>query len=158
MDETFVAEFEVVEPIINRMIRCPDVAAIAIVLAWLSWSRKPDVPLKSHVCFAVRQALSGRDLPEVQSSKFRDIWDHATCWGGAGMQDVVDPAPGPDKLAEDAEAYPVWEACLTNREREAAEMYLEGFRNKDVAERLGTSQGRATQLRGQMAERWKELE
>jgi len=157
MTEVYASEFKEAQAAVDRTIKCPDVAAIAMVLIWLYWSRKPNIAITYHIRYGIRQALWGRDLPGVQDSKFRDIWDKAANWGGAGMGELADPSPGPDKLVEDAEAYQVLRGILTDKEAKANDLYIAGLKNMEVAEELEVTQGRATQLRTQTAAKWKRL-
>jgi hypothetical protein len=140
---------------INRLCRCPDLAAVALVLTWWAWRRTPDAPVESVAWYCALHARQGRDLPGIGATRRLDALRH--CSQGGGMDGVIDPGPGPDELVADAEAYPVWYDSLTDREREAADLYTEGRRNMDVAADLHISQGRAGQLRRQMAEKWKEI-
>ncbi len=81
MTKVYACEFRKAQATVDRCIKCPDKAAIAMTLIWLYWSRKPEIAMEQHIRFGIKHARAGRDLPGVQNSKFRDIWDNANNLG-----------------------------------------------------------------------------
>ncbi len=143
--------------IADAAFRCPDMAARVVALAWYNWMtdggrQEP----RLYANFAIRQVLGGRDVPGVKGR--RDVFDRLANWGGGGMEGVADPLPGPDRLAEDREAW----AGLEARESEAAArmvaMTLAGASGKDIAAALGVTQGRVSQMKRQAYERFRGAE
>lgn len=153
MNDVYAREFQEAQAVVNRTIKCPDVAAIAMVLIWLYWSRKPELAIACHIYRGIGHALAGRDLPGIGAS-CTDTWEQATNWGGAAMMGLADKTPGPAKLAEDKDQLPVWEEGLTDGELRAKELYEAGLNNLEVTRELGVTPARGSQMRRSMAEKW----
>ena len=135
---------------VSKMLRCPDLIAVAIVIVWYRWSMRPDVPLRQHAYYAALQARRGRDLPDVKRPA-KDLWYMGMTQAGS-MAGLADGKPGPVKVAEWNEQWERFWQGLDERERDMADLYIDGAKNQDVAERMGISPGRATQIRQKMME------
>lgn len=151
--------FEAVYPAVVRWATVrrlsDELTSIALVLAWWLWSnRRVNYPPSHWARLAVRQALAGRDLPGVQASKFRDVWDHFDRWGGAGMEKARDRGPGPERIALWREEYARVKASLSGDRLRMAELIEEdqGLGTGELAELLGKTPGRISQMRREIAE------
>lgn len=140
---------------IARRLRCPELQAIALVLAWYRWRTRPDVPLRQHAYYAARQALHGRDLPGVDCERGPDAWKLER-WQGGEMKHLPDGKPGPVKEAIWAEEWEHFWAELTDRERAIADELIEGKQNQEVAKTFGISAPRVTQIRQAMMDKLRE--
>ncbi len=141
----------VVERYAAACTRCPDLRSLALTLAWYYWSIAPDkhhLPASVWARVGVRHALAGRDIPGIRS-KFRDAMKYRETQG-AGMEGLADRRPGPMRTVVSAELFDRLWSQMNDREREMAEMYIDGAANQDVAERVGVTPGRATQIRQAM--------
>src|SRR5580700_4471554 len=97
MSDTFTSDvYPVVLKYVNMRLRDEELRGLAVVLAWWGWTlyqrqdKGEDLPPSVWARVGVRWAMAGRDLPGVQPSKFRDIWDRLDRWQGAGMQNLMD--------------------------------------------------------------------
>src|SRR5205085_2555650 len=118
----------VVEKYARRRLGSNDeLVAIALVLAWYYWQKADkELPASVWARVAVRAALSGRDLPGVQSSHLPDVWDHLDRWEGGGMGEVRDRRPGPDALAASKEEFRKVYATLTPDQKKMLNLVREG--------------------------------
>jgi hypothetical protein len=127
----------------------------AIVLSWYYWSIAHDDSLPATIWarVGVRFAAAGRDLPGVQPSRKRDALDYAT--QGAGMDEVRDRRPGPDKVAQHREDMEVLKKTLTVREWIMFEAFRNGATNREVAKLLEVTPGRISQMVTGILRRWR---
>jgi hypothetical protein len=152
MSDRFTVE---ILPVVIRYaalrLKCPDLQGLAITLAWWAWStaKTPDLPATVWARMGVLRVLNHRDLPGVGTRK-RDALRHAE--SGAGMEGLMDRHPGPEQQVIDAETFHRLMARAKGRDREMIEMFAAGMKNKDVANALGISAGRVTQLRQALME------
>jgi len=163
MDRDFVVD---ILPTVERFARKvfgpdDDKVTLAGTLAWHAWAaarpEQKELPASVWARAAVRKVVSGRDLPGVQASHFRDIWENAERWEGGDMNLTRDRAPGPERLAEEAEAYARFKAALNEQERKMVEA-VEADLNVgtfDLAELLGRSPGRISQMRRELLAKWR---
>lgn len=145
--------------IVNKVFADPDLAGIALVLAWYAWERhrasgKPAVEPRLFANFACRQVKAGRDLPGVRG-KFRDLWDRADRWGGAGMDNARDPSPGPLERLVAQETLAEVLAGIGPKHRAMAELLMDDgtLGTGDLARLLGVTPGRVSQMRREVMER-----
>ena len=144
----------VVEKFARKMLRDEETRQTAVVMAWWFWSnRKEDFPPSVWAKCGVRAARAGRDLPGL-AGKFRDIWDRMPHWSGAGMDEVADRRPGPDRIAADREEWQLWLSRLSPSELLLAWDAIDGVQGKDIAKRLGLTPARISQMRRAMFSRW----
>lgn len=135
---------------IERLVRCPDLAAVALVLVWHRWRRHPDVPILSHVWYAALHARQGRDLPGC-GTHARDALRHTT--QGAGMDEVTDATPGPlDDLIGREDLDRLEARFKEGPKAEVLHRLKLGQRTNDVAADLGLSAARVSQLRREFYE------
>lgn len=133
-----------------------EMVATAVVLAWHYWSNRPQDFAAGHWArIAVRHVWAGRDLPGC-GVRARDAMHRAA--QGAGMDELTDRCPGPEKVVEVAELSRLLLATLNARERRLAEMLAGGATAMEVAETLHLSPGRITQIRQALMERLTSLE
>lgn len=147
--------FEEIAPVVLKYaaacLRCPDQQSLALTLAWYYWHLAPDkhyLPASVWARVGVRHVLAGRDIPGLRS-KFRDAMKHRETQG-ARMNGLADRRPGPERTVMASELFDRLWSRMTPREWEMAEMLIDGAANQDVAERVGISPGRATQIRQAM--------
>ena len=133
----------------------PDQVATAVSLGWYYATRyeqrygnSDPLPASHWARLAVRATRNGRDLPGCGTSP-SDALRHA--WQGAGMPEVRDPSPGPDVLAAHREQL---ERTLAEspRQRRVADLLIAGTSNKEVAEELGVSPARTSQIAREIVE------
>lgn len=140
----------------RKVLKDEDLQAKSLVLAWWFWrNRKTDFPPTVWARCGVRAARAGRDLPGVTST--RDLWCHWTRWSGAGMQNVMDKRPGPDKVAQDRELLEQFMRDLSDRDRQLVAAFLDGLPAQEVARRLDRSPSRVTNLRQELHRKWSDL-
>jgi hypothetical protein len=133
----------------------PDQVVTAQSLAWYYLTRyqqrhaNADPPPPSHWArLAVRATRNGRDLPGCGTSPNDAL--HRT-WQGAGMGEVRDPDPGPLACAIHREQM---ERTLAEspRKRRVADLRIAGLSNLEIAEDLGVSPARSSQIARETAE------
>lgn len=162
-----------------RDIRCPDrkeeLTAEAVALSWRWFVRlaergKDAATFPSTLAtFACRAARSGRRLcgqdkakdvlsPSAQRrhhfsvSKLPDFSTLSVNPLGDALRDnTVTP---PDEQAAFRLDFPAWLALLGERKRQIAEALMLGERTSYVAHKYGCSQGRVSQLRGELRQSW----
>ena len=123
-------------------------------IAWLLASRcAKQFPAHYWAHLAIRRVRCGRDLPGCETSE-TDVLRSRKTWLCGVMGDVKDPSPGPAAQAAHREQWQRLEAALTPQEGNVARLALEGLSGVEIAERLGRTQGRVSQLRRQAAGRW----
>jgi len=130
--------------------------SLAMVLCWWIFTqRREDFPASCYIRLAVRNVRYGRDLPGVQASKFRDVYDYLTKWDGGDMNLVIDRRPGPERVAEMREEMEAFLATCTEQERAVAETLMgdHGATVAHLADLIGRSQGRVSQIRRELKER-----
>jgi hypothetical protein len=105
----------------------------------------------------VRKVVGGRDLPGVQASKFRDLWDHGNRWQGGDMNQARDRRPGPDRIAEEKEAVENLLNELSGQARRMAQAVMDDPTKGTcaLAEELGLSPGRISQLRREILNQYR---
>ncbi len=131
----------------------PEQIVTAQSLAWYYSTRcEQPYPAGHWARLAVRATLHGRDLPGNCWTSPKDALHIA--WQGCGMNEVRDGMPGPDVLAEHREQL---ERAVSDepRLRQLADLRIAGQSNRDVAEELGVTPGRASQLARKIAERFR---
>lgn len=134
-----------------------DSVAIALVLAWWYWRVRPQDFAASHWArLAVRAVRNGRDLPRFGRTRECDALSHAVC--AAGMDELTDRKPGPERIVEARELLVRLTATLTDRERLMVEMLTSGEKAVAVSRATGISAGRVTQVRQALMDRLIELE
>jgi hypothetical protein len=130
--------------------------AVALVLAWWIWSnRQEDFPASVYARIAVLRVLRGDDLPglrtkgEMMGDPFRRLerWE-----AGPGL---ADRRPGPEKEAMRREEMGILRASLSGRQKEMLEAVREdeGLGTNALAQMMGVSPGRISQLRRELMER-----
>jgi hypothetical protein len=100
---------------------------------------------------AVRAIRNGRDLPGTATPSTDAL---ARAWLCVPMGDVRDPGPGPDALASHREAMEALEDSFNPTERYVARLAQEGASGLEIAEAIGRSPGRVSQIKRELAERW----
>ncbi len=151
MDQTFVNE---VLPVVVRYARLrrldDERASIAQVLAWWHWShRTQDFPPSVWAIMGVRHAIAGRDLPGVQSSRFRDVYDYLCKWDGADMGRAMDRRPGPEEVVQWREELANLIPRLNDQQRELLALVREDGNNGTLAlaAHFGKTPSRISQIR-----------
>jgi hypothetical protein len=147
---------DMVAGLAHRSGLAPDQVVTAQSLAWYYATRyeerngSSDDPLPpSHWArLAVRATRNGRDLPGCGTSVSDALH---RCWQGAGMPEARDPSPGPDVQAADREQLERTLAKSPQRRR-VAELRIAGASNREVAEELGVSPSRTSQIAREIAE------
>lgn len=152
-----VQSFDAIAPVVIRYaatrLKCPYLQSLALTLAWYCWrqANRPELPPSVWARMAVRQVLSGRDLPGVRS-KFRDAWDHLEQWQGAGMDDVMERKPGPVQTVLIREEVERFFATLGPFEQEMCQLLADGLPNQEVARRMGRTPSAISQRRRRLAD------
>lgn len=157
-----VFETEVL-PIATRYIgsvfgRNEELASIALSLTWYQWHTygHKGLPPSCYIQVAVRQVLSGRDVPGVVSSVACNAWKRTTV---GAMKEVRDRRPGPDRLVGWREEFAVVYPTLGRQQRRLVDLMREEILdNQELAARLGVTEGRVSQLRRKVMERFRERE
>lgn len=127
----------------------------AIGYCWYRYqlnTRSPEITAKSHAWMAILAVRYGRRLPGERKPWHKDALDRAV--SGAGMDEVRDRRPGPDRLAEMREEWQSLLSKLNKRQRDLLD--LAEMRTSDLAERFGVSAARISQLRREIEELTKE--
>lgn len=122
----------------------------AIGSCWFAYQQTPNalsITATSFANFAVLAVRRGRRLPGERTKQYGGDALDRTYWNGAGMQDVKDKRPGPDKLAEWKEEWESLLSKLNDQERRVMMLALEDFRTMDMAVQLGVSAARVSQIR-----------
>jgi hypothetical protein len=130
--------------------------SIALVLCWWLFSnRREDHPPRVYARVACAHAMHGRDLPGVRSGKSQDAY-RLTQWQGGGMGMVTDRRPGPAEEAEMREEMRNFLAVCNDQERLVAETLIgdHGATVAHLADLIGKSKGRVSQIRRALAERY----
>jgi DNA-binding CsgD family transcriptional regulator len=123
-------------------------------IAWLLAVRcdQPQrFPWNYWAVLAIRRVRCGRDLPGCETGE-NDVLRRT--WLSGPMNEVRDPGPGPAAQAAHREAWELLENDMTEMESRVAALALDGLSGVQIAERLGRTQGRVSQLRRQVVERW----
>jgi hypothetical protein len=97
---------------------------------------------------AIRATRNGRDLPGCGTSP-SDALRHS--WQGATMDEVRDGSPGPDVQAAHREQLERTLAA-SPRKRGVADLRIAGVSNREIAEELGVSPARTSQISREIAE------
>lgn len=128
--------------------------ATAQSLAWY-WSSRSAVsyPPSHWARIAVRMVRNGRDLAGCGTGQ-ADALSHSL--QGCGMGEVLDKEPSPAVLVEHKELLDKILAEVTEIKRQVVELRLQGLSNIEVAERLGVSPGRTSQIAREIAERFRQ--
>lgn len=146
--------YPVLARIINSVIRSEELASIALVLAWYYWKQdggKQEPRCYAH--YAIKHSLSGRDLPGVK--EYTDIMDRGFNSDGMRLHTMASDIPNPlQELIEREE----WDALLERLQMTDHDWYLieatiNGFGPRQIAEKLGTKQGRVSWQIQQIQER-----
>lgn len=138
-------------PVVSRFarLRLRDEERIqdAIGLCWFRYqqtAKRLEIPAKAFAWYAILQTLSGRNMPG-KKARGEDALDKA--WRCAAMQEARDPGPGPDKIAQEREEWEVLRARLTPRQAGLVQIGHLDISNQEMAELLGVSPGRVSQMR-----------
>lgn len=133
-----------------------DLQATAVSLAWYYWhKRQIDFPASVWARCGVRAALAGRDLPGLTSST--DVFDRLVKWSGAGMHNVMEKRPGPDKLAEHRELMEQFLQGLSPARQQIFLALLDDASGLEIARRLERTPARVSQMRREYWEQWTRL-
>lgn len=142
--------FEAILPVVIAYallrLRDDERVAVAQVLAWDCWRRRPGLAASAYARMAVRRVLSGRDLPGCAMSR-RDIYRRLTKVEGAEIGEVGSRAPGPDAVAEAKEELDRLHTNASPKVRRFLELAQEGETTTAIAAALGLSLARVSQLR-----------
>lgn len=126
----------------------------ALTKGWELWATRPqDAPPSLLALNAMREVNRGRGIAGM-GTHFRDIYRKCIKVGDVADDCDVDPAPGPEAIVSMREAFLIWYDNLSDRERVLYEMIGDGAKGIQLAERLGVSAGRITQMRQAMAARF----
>ena len=133
----------------------PDQVVTAQSLAWYYAMRYEErygssdpLPPSHWARLAVRATRNGRDLPGCGTGSSDAL---RRAWQGAAMPEVRDPGPGPDVLAAHREQLERTLARSPQRRR-VADLRIAGTSNKEVAEELGVSPARTSQIAREIVE------
>lgn len=134
--------------------RGDDFAVVTCVsLAWYIWrSRREDFPASVYAHLAARQVAAGRDLPGCGTST-TDAITRAT--SGGGMDQLGDgPAADPLVVLLHRERLAVLSSTFADDtvKGEVLRQLRDGTRTLDVADEMGLSQARISQLRREFLE------
>ncbi len=108
-----------------------------------------ELPDSHWARLGVRAVRNGRDLPGCGTSP-KDALNF--CSQGAGMMEVMDHYPGPDKLAGDRELFDRMLTTVADKRKQVAELKMAGLMNKEVAKQMSLTPGRVSQLAREIAE------
>lgn len=132
----------------------PEQIGTAQSMAWYYQANYSGEPLPdSHWAqLAVRAVFNGRDLPGCATSTHDAL---NVAWQGAAMGELRDSEPAPDVLAEHRELLERVLAGLSEIKRQVMDLRLAGVPGLAIAEELGITPGRVSQISREIAERFR---
>jgi len=125
--------------------------ALALVYSWHLYKCGKATNIPRAAVIAIR---AGRDLPRLYPhSTQQDAMEH--CWQGAGMKEVRDRQPLPDKVAMLREMVAKLISLTHDElERNVIDLILDGVSQKDIARQLGISPSTVMAIKKRLRERW----
>lgn len=135
----------------NSVFKDEQLVQDAIGVCWYFYQQTPkalELTAGNFAYVAIRHVRNGRRIPgESDRQQYgKDALDRAY-WNGAGMQEVMDKRPGPDKIAEAKEQWELLLRKVTPRQRRFVELAAEEMRTIDMARQLGVTPGRVSHMR-----------